>query len=195
MIVTYVRVSTIKQDALRQEIQLDKLGVRFDRHYTDKMSGKTADRPQLNKMLLEIKKGDTLYCESISRLGRSLKDLIEIIERLVAKGVRVVVLKEGIDTDTTTYKLLLGIFGSIGEMERDTIQERVIQGVEKCKETGITKTGNWFGRQEVTSEDLTKEFKKYYDRWKSKDITAVEFAKLLNTSRATLYRWIKLYEI
>ena len=57
MIVTYVRVLTIKQDTLRQEIQLDKLGVKFDKHYTDKMSGRTADRPQLNKMLLEIKKG------------------------------------------------------------------------------------------------------------------------------------------
>ena len=195
MIVTYMRVSTVKQDISRQEIQLDKLGVKFDKHYIDKMSGKTADRPQLNKMILELKKGDTLYCESISRLGRSLKDLIEIIEQLVNKGVRVVVCKEGIDTATTTYKLLLGIFGSIAEMERETIQERVIQGVEKCKETGITKTGNWFGRKEVTTADLPKDFKKYYDKWKAKEITAVEFAKLLNTSRATLYRWLKIYEI
>lgn len=87
----------------------------------------------------------------------------------------------------------MGIFGSIAEMERETIQERVIQGVEKCKATGTTKTGRWFGRQEISSEDLPKDFKKYYDRWKVKDITAVEFAKLLKTSRATLYRWIKLY--
>jgi len=85
-----------------------------------------------------------------------MKDLIEIIEQLVAKGVRVVVLKEDIDTATTTYELLSGIFGSIGEKEKETIQERVIQGVVKCKETGITKTGNCFGRQEVTAEDLPK---------------------------------------
>ena len=194
MIVSYVRVSTIKQDTARQDIQLDKLGVKFDKHYIDKMSGKTKERPQLNKMLLELKQGDTLYCESISRLGRSLKDLIEIIEQLVNKGVRVVIVKEGIDTDTSTYKLLLGIFGSVAEMERETIQERVIQGVEKCKATGTTKTGKWFGRQEVTSEDLPKDFKKYYDKWTSKEVTAVEFAKLLKTSRATLYRWIKIYE-
>lgn len=194
MIVSYVRVSTVKQDVARQDMQLDKLGIKFDKHYIDKMSGKTKERPQLNKMLLELKKGDVLYCESISRLGRNLKDLIEIIEQLVNKGVRVVILKEGIDTDTTTYKLLLGIFGSIAEMERETIQERVQQGVEKCKATGTTKTGNWFGRKEVMVEDLPKEFKKYYDKWTSKEITATEFAKLLETSRATLYRWIKIYE-
>ena len=194
MIASYVRVSTIKQDTARQDIQLDKLGVKFDKHYIDKMSGKTKERPQLNKMLLELKQVDTLYCESISRLGRSLKDLIDIIEHLVSKGVRVVIVKEGIDTDTSTYKLLLGIFGSVSEMERETIQERVIQGVEKCRATGTTKTGKWFGRQELTAEDLPKDFKKYYEKWKAKEITAVEFAKLLKTSRATLYRWIKLYE-
>lgn len=194
MIVSYVRVSTIKQDTGRQDIQLDKLGIKFDKHYIDKMSGKTRERPQLNKMLLELKKGDTLYCESISRLGRSLKDLIDIIEQLVNKGVRVVIVKEGIDTDTSTYKLLLGIFGSVAEMERENIQERVQQGVEKCKATGTTRTGKWFGRQELTPDDLPKEFKKYYDKWTSKEITAVEFAKILKTSRATLYRWIKLYE-
>lgn len=194
MIVSYVRVSTIKQDTTRQDIQLDKLGIKFDKHYVDKMSGKSKDRPQLNKMLLELKKGDVVYSESISRLGRDLKDLIEIIEQLKNNGVRVVIVKEGIDTDTSTYKLLLGIFGSVAEMERETIQERVIQGVEKCKATGTTKTGRWFGRQEVTAEDLPKDFRKYYDKWKSKDITAVEFAKLLKTSRATLYRWIKIFE-
>jgi DNA invertase Pin-like site-specific DNA recombinase len=194
MIVSYVRVSTIKQDTTRQDMQLDKLGIKFDKHYIDKMSGKTKERPQLNKMLLELKKGDVVYCESISRLGRNLKDLIEITEQLKNKGVKVVIVKEGINTDTSTYKLLLGIFGSIAEMERETIQERVNQGIEKCKITGTTKTGKWFGRQELTADNLPKEFKKYYDRWKAKEITAVEYARLLKTSRATLYRWIKIYE-
>lgn len=194
VIVTYVRVSTLKQDTGRQDIQLDKLGIKFDKHYVDKMSGKTRERPQLNKMLLELKKGDTLYCESISRLGRNLKDLIEIIEQLVNKGVRVVLLKEGIDTNSSTYKLLLGIFGSIAEMERETITEKINQGIEKCKATGTTKTGTWFGRQEVKADDLPKDFEKYYTKWKSKEITAVEFAKLMKISRASLYRWINIYK-
>ena len=190
MIVKYLRVSTSKQDPGRQEMQLDKLGIKFDKEYIDKMTGKTKDRPQLNKMIVEVSKGDTVYCESISRLGRSLKDLIDIIEQLVNKGVRVILVKEGIDTTSSTYKLLLAVFGGVAEMERETIQERVIQGVEKCKATGTTKTGRWFGRVEKTAEDLPKDFKKYYD----KEITKVEMAKLLGCGRATLYRWIELYE-
>lgn len=197
MIVKYLRVSTTKQDTARQDIQLDKLGIKFDKEYIDKMTGKTKERPQLNKMVVDVKEGDTVYCESISRLGRSLKDLIEIIEQLVNKGVRVVIVKEGIDTNSSTYKLLLAVFGGVAEMERETIQERVIQGVEKCKATGETKTGKWFGREEKTVEDLPKNFKKYYDKLKlSKEdggISKVEMAKLLGCGRATVYRWIKLY--
>lgn len=193
MIVKYLRVSTVKQDVARQDMQLDKLGIKFDKEYVDRMTGKTKERPMLNKMIVELKDGDTVYCESISRLGRSLKDLIEIIEQLVNKGVRVVIVKEGIDTNSSTYKLLLAIFGGVAEMERETIQERVIQGVEKCKATGETKTGKWFGREEKTVEDLPKDFKKYYDKMTRKEITKVEMAKLLGCGRATLYRWINLY--
>lgn len=194
MIVKYLRVSTVKQDIGRQDMQLDKLGIKFDKEYIDKITGKTKDRPQLNKMIVDAKEGDTVYCESISRLGRSLKDLIDIIEQLVNKGVRVVIIKEGIDTNSSTYKLLLAVFGGVAEMERETIQERVIQGVEKCKATGETKTGRWFGREKKKTDDLPKEFKKYYIKMINKEISKVEMAKLLECSRATLYRWIKIYE-
>lgn len=79
-------------------------------------------------------------------------------------------------------------------MERETIQERVIQGVKKCKTTGETKTGKWFGREEKTIDDLPNDFKKYYLKMINKDISRVEMSKLLGIGRATLYRWIKLYE-
>lgn len=193
MIVKYLRVSTSKQDIARQDIQLDKLNIKFDKEYIDKLTGKFRDRPELNKMIVNVKEGDIVYCESISRLGRSLKDLINIIEQLVNKGVRVVIVKEGIDTNSSTYKLLLAVFGGVAEMERETIQERVIQGVEKCKATGETKSGRWFGREEKQVEDLPKNFKKYYNQMIAKEITKVEMSKLLGCSRATLYRWILLY--
>lgn len=189
-----MRVSTKKQDIGRQEFLLDKLNIKFDKSYIDKMTGKTRERPQLNKMIVELKEGDIVYCESITRLGRNLKDLIEIMEQLIAKGVRVIVVKEGIDSETSTYKLLLGIFGSVSEMERETIQERVIQGIEKCKETGKTKTNRWFGRAELTINDLPKAFFKYYEQMKTDVITKVEMAKLLGVGRATVYRWLNLYE-
>lgn len=194
MIVKYLRVSTIKQDVVRQDMQLDKLGVKFDKEYVDRTTGKTKERPMLNKMIVELRNGDTVYCESISRLGRNLKDLIEIINQLVNKGIRVVIIKEGIDTNSSTYKLLLAIFGGVADMERETIQERVIQGVEKCKTTGETKTGRWFGREKKTVQDLPRDFKKYYEKMINKEISKVEMAKLLGCGRATLYRWIRLFE-
>ena len=201
MIASYLRASTLNQEVGRQEHQLEKLNIKFDKEYVDKCTGKNRDRPQLIKMMETLKKGDTLYCESISRLGRNLKDLIEIIEELVNKGVRVVLVKEGIDTETTTYKLLIGIFGAVAEMERETTQERTLQSIERLKDiknnTGevATKSGRWFGREEKKAEDLPKDFKKYYDKMVSKEITKVEMAKLLGCGRATLYRWLKLYEI
>ena len=147
-------------------------------------------------MIVELKEGDTAYCESISRLGRNLKDLRDIIEQLVNKGVRVVIVKEGIDTDSSTYKLLLAIFGGVAEMERETIQERVIQGVEKCKGTGETKTGRWFGREEITREFILSKypkFEKYLEQVEQKQINKVEMAKLLGIGRATLYRYLDIY--
>ena len=201
MIVSYLRVSTLNQEVGRQEYQLEKLKIKFDKEYIDKCTGKSMERRQLIKMMNELKEGDILYCESISRLGRNLKDLIEIVEQLINKGGRVILVKEGIDTSTTTYKLLLGIFGAVAEMERETIQERTLQSIERLKEiksnTGevATKSGKWFGREEKKVSDLPKEFKKYYDKMLNKEITKVEMAKLLGVGRATLYRWIKLYRI
>ena len=75
-------------------MQLDNLGINFDKEYIDKMTGKAKERPMLNKMIVELSNGDIAYCESISRLGRSLKDLIDIIEQLVNKGIRVIIIKE-----------------------------------------------------------------------------------------------------
>ncbi|ELC8349347.1 recombinase family protein [Clostridium perfringens] len=199
MIVKYLRVSTIQQEYIRQQYELGKLGINFNKSYEDKITGKFRERPQLQKMLKEVKKGDIVYCESISRLGRNLKDLIEIIDFLVNKSVRVVIVKEGIDTSSSTYKLLLAIFGGIAEMERETIHERTLQSIEALKEAKIngeirTKSGRWFGRVEKTVEQLPKNFKKYYDQMINKQITKIEMANLLKCSRATLYRWIKLYE-
>lgn len=203
-IYTYERVSTVKQNLERQDRvlkdQLKNMGItKVDKDYTDKLTGKNTERPNLHKMIDKAKEGDIVYCESISRLGRNLKDLIDIIEKLTNKGVRVVILKEGIDTNNSTYKLLLAIFGGVAEMERETIQERTQQRIDQLKEDKEngqinTKSGKWFGRQEKQVSDLPKEFKKYYDMNKNKQISKVEMAKLLGVGRATLYRWIDLYE-
>ena len=204
MIYAYERVSTRKQNTERQHRVLKNIlkdrGISIDKIFQDKITGKTTEkRKQLETMLNTVQPGDIVYCESISRLGRNLKDLIEIIEHMTEKGVQVIILKEGIDTNNSTYKLLLAIFGGVAEMERETIQERVTQRIDQLKddkENGKinTKTGKWFGREKLTKADLPPVFPKYYNMMKQKKITKVEMAKLLGIGRDTVYRWIKLYE-
>ncbi len=201
MIYTYQRVSTRKQSVQRQEFVFEQQGIKADKNFVDKITGTKKDRPELNKLKLQAKSGDIIYCESISRLGRNLKDTIEICEFFIDKGVQIKILKEGIDTNTSTYKLLLGIFGAIAEMERDTIQERVSQRVEQLKEDKEkgqinTKTGRWFGREEITKDFILgkyPKFERYLEQVEQKQINKVEMAKMLGIGRATLYRYLDIY--
>jgi DNA invertase Pin-like site-specific DNA recombinase len=143
------------------------------------------------ELMLEIKSGDNIYVESISRLGRNVDDLRKLTEYFRNKGVIVHFLKEGFNTDGNMYKFLLTILGAVAEMERELIVDRIREGIVKAKKYG-TKTGNPIGRPVRT---LPKDFIKYYKRWKNKKIKGTEFAKLIGVSRATLYRYIKQYEL
>lgn len=184
----YIRVSTDKQDLKRQEMLLEN--IKSDKTYSDKLSGASTDRPALNKLRLDAQNGDNIYIESISRLGRNVDDLRALCEEFKSKGVIVSFVKEGLSTVGETYKFMLTILGAVAEMEREVTVQRVREGVAKAQKYG-TKSGRPIGRPPV---ELSKHFEKYYQRWKSNDITAVEFAKLLEIGRATLYRHIKLYE-
>lgn len=126
---------------------MSHLKIYFDREYVDKTIDKTKDRHQLNKMLRNLKNGDIIYCESISRLRRSLKDLIEIIA------------KEGIDTNSSTYKLLLAVFGELAEMVRETIQEIVIHCNSKVQPEHYPIVGKHLlgAIKEVLGDDATED--------------------------------------
>ena len=98
----YIRVSTEHQETARQQEIMCSYQV--DRIFSEKLSGANTDRPQLRAMLDYVREGDTLYIESISRLGRSTKDLLNIIDTLTDKGVTLISHKEKIDTDTPQGK-------------------------------------------------------------------------------------------
>lgn len=193
---TYLRISTKKQSTERQEYIFQKQGIKSDRDFKDKITGTKSDRPALNELKATVKSGDIVYFVSISRMARNLKDCIEICDYFVDREVQVKILKEGIDTNTSTYKLLLGVFGAVAEMERDTIAQQVQEGVDKCKSIGSTKTGNWFGQPKKTKESLPKNFEKAYKLLKINggNLTQDEVANMLGVGRTTLYRYIKLYE-
>lgn len=141
------------------------------------------------KHLLDAKQGDHIYCDSISRLGRNVDDLRYLCKYFKNKDVIVHFIKEDFNTEGDMYKFLLAILGAVAEMEREITVERVREGIQKAKLYG-TKSGNPIGRPGI---QLPKNFVKYYKKWASKEITAVEFAKLLRISRSTLYRYIQYY--
>lgn len=117
MKIGYIRVSTQEQNTVRQEVLMQALGV--DELYIDRSSGKNVQRPELQKMMDYVRRGDTVVVESISRFARNTKDLLELVERLTAKGVEFVSQKEAIDTTTPTGKFMLTVFGAVAELERE----------------------------------------------------------------------------
>lgn len=190
----YMRVSTNKQEFLRQ-LQGIKDKYKFDKIFEDKASGKSrANRQALQELINTVQENDIVICSELSRLGRNLKDCIEIFEELTSKGARVIIDKEGIDSNNSTYKLLLGIFGAVAEMERESIVDRINQSAEYYHENGITPKGKQWGRAKKTVDELPKNFKKYYEQMQQKQINKTEMAKLLGITRQGLYKWIKLYE-
>ena len=134
----YIRVSTEHQETARQqEIMCD---YQVDRIFSEKLSWSTqktalfaTDRPQLHAMLDYVRDGDTLYIESISRLGRSTKDLLNIIDTLTEKGVTLVSHKENIDTDTPSGKFMLTVFAALSQLEREQLKQRQREGIEIAK--------------------------------------------------------------
>ena len=132
----YARVSTEQQNLDRQLDALRKYGC--DVIYNEKMTGTKRDRPELAKMLDRMTEGDTVVIESLSRLGRSTKDLIELTELFQSKGVHLVSLKEAVDTSTSTGKLLFTLMSAIAQFERDVIADRTREGLKSARARGRT---------------------------------------------------------
>ena len=137
--IAYIRVSTEDQNTSRQE-ELFK-DYKIDRFYIEKVSGKNIkDRPELQKMMDYVRDSDIVLVESISRFGRSLQDLLNLINQLNEKGVQFKSIKEGdIDTTTPTGKLVFSIFASLAEFERETIRQRQAEGIAIAKKKGVYK--------------------------------------------------------
>lgn len=130
-LIGYARVSTEQQNLDRQLDALRNYGVTDKNLFTEKMTGTKSDRPELDKVRLKARSGDTLVIESLSRLGRSTKDLLNLIDEFTNNGVTVVSLKESIDTETPTGKLLLTVLSALAQFERDLIVQRTNEGLWK----------------------------------------------------------------
>lgn len=180
MNLAYVRVSTVEQNEERQIEALKKFNI--EKWFTEKVSGKNMDRPKLQEMLDFCREGDTIYIHDFSRLARSTKDLLDIVERLKEKGVHLVSNKENIDSSTPQGKLMLTMIAAIYEFERENMLERQREGIAIAKREGKFK-----GRKPLELDD----FDKYYELYVSRQITKSEMARKLNISRPTLDKMIK----
>lgn len=185
MKVGYVRVSTAEQNTIRQEALMRELGV--NKIFIDKVSGKDTARKELQNMLLFVREGDTVIVESYSRLARSTRDLLDIVETLKDKGVKFVSKKEAIDTGTPAGRLMLTMFAGLYQFERECMLERQAEGIAIAKEQGKYK-----GRKPVEVDAV--KFKALYDDWKEGHITAVTMQKQLGLTAPTFYRHVKKYE-
>lgn len=182
MIVGYVRVSTVEQNEARQLATMEKYNV--DRVFQEKVSAKDTNRLELKAMLDFVREGDSIVIHDFSRLARSTKDLLEIVETLEDKRVTLVSAKENIDTSTATGKLMLTMIGAINEFERTNLLERQREGIAIAKEQGKYK-----GRKEVTISDEV--WNDLYSKYLNREINKTQLSKELKVSRPTLDKLIK----
>lgn len=183
MRVGYVRVSTAEQNLERQLETLEKYEI--EKLYREKVSAKDTNREQLQMMLDFVREGDEVYVVDFSRLSRSVADLLNIVDMLDRKQVRLVSVKENLDTDTPTGRLMLTVIGAIAEFERQNILERQREGIAIAK-----REGRYHGRKPIESDN----FDEVYAEWKKGNITAVGASETLGISRGTFYNKVKQKE-
>lgn len=181
MTVGYISVSTVEQNPARQGEALKYH--RVERIFEKKISGKDMNRPKLNELLDFVWKGDTAIVEAYSRLVRSTKDHLFIIDKLHEKKVSFVSLKESIDTITPQGKLMLIIFAGLSRFEREYILQRQAEGIAISKAEGKYK-----GRKPI---DKPRDRDYVIGLYKAKEITATQAQKRLGLSHATFYRMLK----
>lgn len=180
-LIGYARVSTDDQTLDLQRDALSTAGCKVV--YEEKISGKSADRPELKQCLKALRSGDTLIVWRLDRLGRSLKDLMQIVSDLERSEINFVSLTEHIETSSATGKLIFHLFGALSEFERNLIRERTKAGIAAARARG--RKG---GRKPILDQGKIKEIKALMA---DPSIKVTTIAKRYGISRATLYKYAK----
>jgi len=180
MIFGYCRVSTEEQVLDRQLESLKKYNC--DEIFMEKITGTKANRPELNKLKEKVREEDIVVIESLSRLGRSTKNLLELVEYFKGKKVKLISTKENIDTESATGQLLLTVLSAISQFERDLTVERTKEGLVAARARG--RKG---GRPKSDEKALNKAIKLY----QSKEYSIREIVSMTGISQSTIYRNIK----
>ncbi|MBA2861801.1 recombinase family protein [Methanococcus maripaludis] len=184
MIIGYARVSTKDQNLERQLDELKKAGC--EKIFLEKISGTKRNRPEFDKMFGVLRSGDIILVTELTRISRSTKDLVEIVESCKSLGVEIKSLKESwLDTTSAHGKLLFTIFAGLAEFERDLISERVKSGL-----TAARSRGRLGGRPKIDSEKVEMALKMY----DSKEYTIKQILNATGISKFTLYNYLEKRE-
>jgi len=182
MKIGYIRCSTEEQNEARQVMLLKEHGV--EKLYIDKASGKNTNREAFREMMSFVRAGDLVVCESISRIARNVRDLLNIITQLSERGVEFFSMKESIDTTTPQGRFMLTVFGAMAELERESILERQREGIAIAKAEGKYK-----GRQRMKIDEQW--MKNVCKRWRDGEINAREAMTQIGLKPNTFYRRVK----
>lgn len=186
MKIAYIRISDPSQNEERQIKMMEGIGI--EKVFIDKCSGKNVNRPKLQELLEFIREADTVYVESFSRLARSTKDLLELVEYITeTKKANLVSLKENIDTTTPAGRLMLGVIAAIYQFEREVLLERQKEGIRLAVEKGNI----YKGRKKI---DFPEKWDEIYNKYKIREITANKAMEILNLKRTTFYKLKNEYE-
>lgn len=181
MMVGYARVSTEQQDTEAQLPDLRKAGCK--RIYEETIGGGVTDRPELDKCLERLETGDTLVVWRLDRLGRSLRDLLQIVDRLDKSGINFISLKERFDTSTAAGRLVFHFFAALTQFERELIRERTMAGLSSARARG-----RMGGRKRLLTAQQARVVK---TMWDSREHTRHEIAAHFTVSVATIDRVLK----
>ncbi|MCM3278758.1 MULTISPECIES: recombinase family protein [Bacillus] len=198
----YIRVSSKDQNENRQITNMLKEGIAERDLFIDKQSGKDFERPAYKTLKQVVRTGDTVVFDSITRMGRNMKETQKEYDWFIDNGIKLKFIKEPMINSTedqddilkeAIQKIVLTILTAFAEKEREDIRERQAEGIKDAKEKG-----KHLGRPKKGFDTLTKEqrstLESGYSKWKSKEITGVQFAKDLQLTKNTFYKVIKEYE-
>lgn len=179
MKIGYARVSTQDQSLDRQLDQLK--AVSCDKVFKEKITGTKKERPEFERMIDQLRPGDTVIVTELTRLSRSMKDLIEISDMLQGKGIELKSLKENIDTRTATGRAMFNMMAVIAQFERDLVSQRTHEGLAAARARG--RTG---GRPKAKEKNIDLAIKLYNDRVYTVD----QICEMTKLSRSTIYRYL-----
>lgn len=192
----YARCSTneTRQDINRQKRELFKLGVQDEKMiYWEYESGTKTNRIEFLKLLAAIEPGDTIVTTEVSRLTRSTEQLCDIMQIIQEKNIRLIIGSFIVDCRSDNIhpmtKGMLMMWGVFAEMEMDIISQRVKSGMENAK-----LKGSKIGRSQLTLDKIPAKFLQYYPMLKKKEISISDLSRMLECSRTSIYKYIRLME-